>query len=1569
MSATSTSQPDASFKAEFEAARQSAFDSMQSARRHIVDGVGADIVARLALAPIWTTDVLERSGLAPGDTLDLLVEAGVASRSGERFVVPDDNAREMVAGVLRSGPDAVTEHLGVVSEGVNRARTAGAEVPATLDRFCTLAAGGASATLVASRLIEQVEASSDVAEAVNWIDAAARLELGLGRPVLGARLQAGRLVAHRRRDSEIAAFLNGYFHRPALESELLTLRDGGGEPWARHVRGDGGTGKTMLVRWLEAGFPSDGSAGSVVRVDFDYLHPNYPGTEPGLLVLLLAAELRFFATSEAATRFDRLDAIVADWHERIDEAERTRPGEVAAIRAGRQDLVQGAFADAIRALPAPVVVILDTTEELEKAAGGTANVHATIAMLTRLHDAVPPVRVVLSGRRDLPLPPGVEELELVGFNRAEASRFVTWIGVEGKRAAAVVSRVAADAAPGNLSPFDLSLLARWAHDDPSLSATAIRAIDDDRYVEHRILGRLGATELEAVLPVIVALGRFDVATLGAVTGTDGESLDHLGAAISRQEWIGVESGSVLVVDTHLRDRLAGYLERNRRVAWEEARLRAAAHLRAHCETAPRSAVTAEHVAGAIRLTEPSDGVDLADWWARIEERARAEAAFGWLLGITRLLLGTGGGVGDADALFAAVTASYVACLAHEEPDPVGNHRQLWQKVYDRAEPGTRLAARGAAHLEDDVRPALEQWADELDEALAASFIAGLEHLLASKGGLSATAQRLHSATLERELSPELQATAALLVGRAYAVDGDRAASRRWFAKAVDLVENAVGGQDGNEWMDWSVDDVGARIRLWAAATWWPELGSPGEASRWLDVAGTVTNVDQDREASLAGISWLATGRSYRHRVPEVAGSFPSRVVVHLDTPPLVVPRALAKARDGDVDEAVADLEAWAAERPAGEEYLAVERARMLLVRRYRLRDVGEGLTTGLADSLADADIALLTDLDAFDGEKVSIPPWQRDAYQPHAHIVHGWWRAVRASDPSALANAIHWESPARIGPRSKANEVHRVLDAVEFARLAGRRRVRRVPDVAAWVAAHQHEPEAALRLTLRAAALGEGDRVDVTADRLAKQIGRNLAAEIALDEGDSLALRLPGRAGMLLDLAARWFATARDGGGELRARAAAALAAQAAGSEVAKDAGAALARVYRRVADRFGLPTWEELARLSLERVDDTPRGWQPWTIRCAIATAATADGIHGDLVEVLRGRSAAVREDGQLLLPAELVGPWASAARATESARRWWDVDHQTSAKPVVLKIDGLGTGRTTRILRSGTVRVLRLDRDEAVDVVASAELPLSRAGYRDLRNLLSDLDPSTAVELYHSADVGAVSWEATVADAVPGGLLTRAMWRRVQRPQRGRPPSTGEHWPVLAIASDPSLTIPWQGAQRIGTLTPESVTRPRVVHLVGRGAEARSGVGFTLDPVRGPGMPNRHDPTAPELLKRFIEPDLVIVQGFPDDEPELDTWSREQAAYLRQIGTDFALAGVPAVVVVPGQGMTSWRATLDALTTTLTLAKTNRLSPAALVATVRAVRQAVLDTGPEVRGPEDALGVCLFMSDNLTG
>src|SRR6185295_14168555 len=122
--------------------------------------------------------------------------------------------------------------------------------------------------------------------------------------------------------------------------------------------------------------------------------------------------------------------------------------------------------------------------------------------------------------------------------------------------------------------------------------------------------------------------------------------------------------------------------------------------------------------------------------------------------------------------------------------------------------------------------------------------------------------------------------------------------------------------------------------------------------------------------------------------------------------PLVVPRALEAARTGRVDDALASLAPWTEAPSASVEYLAAERTRMLLVRRFRLRDVGEGLTSGLVDSLAAQDITLLTDLDALDGEKVAVPIWRRGKRRSPKEVspdeAHAWWRAVRADDPVAL---------------------------------------------------------------------------------------------------------------------------------------------------------------------------------------------------------------------------------------------------------------------------------------------------------------------------------------------------------------------------------------------------------------------------------------------------------------------------------------------------------------------------------------------------------------------------------------
>src|SRR5262245_49187361 len=98
MSAMSLSGADAAFAAAFEAAQQAARDRIVDARRSAVEGIGTNVVARLALAPVWTAEVLAASGLAPPDALDRLVEAGVATRSGDRCVVSEQRVRALLPG-------------------------------------------------------------------------------------------------------------------------------------------------------------------------------------------------------------------------------------------------------------------------------------------------------------------------------------------------------------------------------------------------------------------------------------------------------------------------------------------------------------------------------------------------------------------------------------------------------------------------------------------------------------------------------------------------------------------------------------------------------------------------------------------------------------------------------------------------------------------------------------------------------------------------------------------------------------------------------------------------------------------------------------------------------------------------------------------------------------------------------------------------------------------------------------------------------------------------------------------------------------------------------------------------------------------------------------------------------------------------------------------------------------------------------------------------------------------------------------------------------------------------------
>ncbi len=278
---------------------------------------------------------------------------------------------------------------------------------------------------------------------------------------------------------------------------------------------------------------------------------------------------------------------------------------------------------------------------------------------------------------------------------------------------------------------------------------------------------------------------------------------------------------------------------------------------------------------------------------------------------------------------------------------------------------------------------------------------------------------------------------------------------------------------------------------------------------------------------------------------------------------------------------------------------------------------------------------------------------------------------------------------------------------------------------------------------------------------------------------------------------------------------------------------------------------------------------------------------------------------------------------------------------------------------------------------------LPPGPGEQERLQALVADLDPGTPLEILGNPDVGAIAWEYLLsAPPTSARPPDRPMWRRVKRAVAR--PLTPTPWRVAAVAGEADMSLagcwreiyppPVVEVDVIPSLASDEAKGAAVLHLIGQAVEGRRGVAWVSDP--GGSFGRRLRPAsktafsqeslpAAEILARS-EPSLVIVQGIPDHEVLLDTWSREQAAYLRQLGADFTQGGVPAVIVLPGFAVPVWDSATRALVEALEIHH-QTLSPAVLLRAVREVRRAVAHGEVGERGFEDALGVCLFMSDSV--
>jgi hypothetical protein len=275
-------------------------------------------------------------------------------------------------------------------------------------------------------------------------------------------------------------------------------------------------------------------------------------------------------------------------------------------------------------------------------------------------------------------------------------------------------------------------------------------------------------------------------------------------------------------------------------------------------------------------------------------------------------------------------------------------------------------------------------------------------------------------------------------------------------------------------------------------------------------------------------------------------------------------------------------------------------SRVDIARRLRLDDVARLKRADLLN-LKPSDVPRVIEaVGLLDG---SAP---RPSASDQVEDLHLLWRAAPKRTCKSLNGPFHqWPNVravlARFGPSASAVEVGLALDAVESSLLSGDELpFQQLPDAQfayAWATVHPQQSEQAVRLLLRAVALldAQPDRLrDAEAHSLYAAVGPRSLAELALEEGELLALRLPERGVWLLNASARWFGEIDDSAGAAIAEATAALAEVRAGISTAAD------RV-RRIDARL-----RHMVE-SAEADEQPPRPkWDGWLIRLGAVAAGS---------------------------------------------------------------------------------------------------------------------------------------------------------------------------------------------------------------------------------------------------------------------------------------------------------------------------------------------------------------------------
>ena len=1196
--------------------------AIRDRRLSTVERLGRDAVVWLAAPPLWSVEVARAAGF-PVESVRTFVQVacdvGWCKVRGSLldyapadllFWMPDEVRRE-VMDLLRdqamassvgsaSGPGPLVQDVLRVAERVRGVMSADevlggpeTEIPGALRVWANLMTGHRAnvqdevprALVEYARLTVAERALGAAQDIVAAGEAIAPVLAGAAEQALS---RARRLLALglRRRQDERA--LGRYLDRPELSDAVARLlnRDaatdtepGAAEPpaeeagpteppWALHLRGAGGVGKTMLIRYLASGLYAAQRGQPpirVARVDFDHLSPDYPVRRPVQLLLELADEL---ALHTAAS--DRADRALSNFRTRATRAHEAVSGlrEAGTRPLGHDEVARAvdAFGDVLAEL-GDVLLILDTCEELAKADPGeqaAPAVRAALDIVERLHQRAPSVRVLFAGRRPLPRQSYLAVQPVAGFTVDEARQYLAastgrplppGLAVEMIRQSPAVDGPvpAAGTLPDRVSPFDLALYAAWADEDPDLDAAQVSA-GSNAYIEGRIIERLDDPLVVRALPVLASAGRCQVAAVAELIGADPTGL---GRRLAEQEWIDADGDPPTHVAARpaLARRLRRYFESDqRRIAFAAGNAALASALVTRVGAVPLAEIDVDELIAALRLATPAEAARL---WDSIAERAtEPPGRWGTVLNMTRRILGEW----DEEewpttpALRAGVVAAHIAASRRDSPafDAQGPWDTVrgWAGQHPDPDSQRRLLIRGAlgglSYTPDDdsVREMLSHGVvqyprpeipDELATAAADAWHRLLEAGRISLGSPLQDELRLIAATSSDQC---VGAWANVCLARTVA-DAYQDAAGALLADA-EIAATSHGHEPS--WPDWiPPGDLLARVRIERG------LITPPDDLSVLDdweshATARLDTIDGERLASLclrirlrhgvidAAVAerWEKSDRYAPDRVP--TGS------AHDLVPPLFVSVAQAWISSGRPERALALLDRRRNEavrtRQDDTTVRHAEAAIVAIISRLGLTD-RHAFLRRLASLSSPADpettYQAMRALATIGLPALTMTMHERYLVKPESW--HARWQSQRSADITLLL-ALTPQVAQWPAPRTSADAADIRADLEELMALFPEPKGSATAwanALAAWLAqpappppARSPEPHREVRAVLRRKALAAETFTP------AVPVPHRLLAEIAFEEGRLMALRFPDAAVRLLRISATAYAAAGD---------------------------------------------------------------------------------------------------------------------------------------------------------------------------------------------------------------------------------------------------------------------------------------------------------------------------------------------------------------------------------------------------------------------------------------------------------